>query len=372
MSERRPIADAISSVETFFDRLKLGYKWRFDRWQSLHIAEYLGYGTSSCVLLHGRVLDDEPVELHPGGSRWKNLRANIRRIETDEVPGATVRVEIDGTALDAVTDGDGFFRADVEDPPLPGSGPWYAATVTLTRPEGHAASAELEFFVPNERTSCVVVSDIDDTIMRTGATDLLKMIRVVLLNGPTTRVAFPGVAAFYRGLAAGEDGNGSNPVFYVSSSPWNFYGLFQEFLVHHGIPRGPIMLKDFGFSRTKLWKEGHDAHKLMHIRQLMALYPDLPLVLIGDSGQRDPEIFAELVDEAPERIAAVYLRDVTSPDRDAEVHRLGDKARERGVPWILAEDTAEASRHAAEHGLISEAAAREAAQESRRDKEVSP
>lgn len=368
MSRRWSVAGAIGSVETFFDRLKLSYKWRFDRWQNLRIVEYFGYGTRGAVLLHGRVLDDEPVAVRETSNRWTNLRDNIRRIETDEVPGASVRLHVDGESCDVVTDSDGFFRLWYENPPLPGDGPWYQARAALTQPEGHPAESKIEFFVPGDRTSCVVVSDLDDTVIRTGATSTLKMFRVVLLNSPTSRVPFPGVAAFYRALTEGPDGQGANPIFYVSSSPWNFYSLFTGFLAHHGIPRGPIMLKDFGFSRDKLWKTGHETHKLYHIRDLLALYPNLPFVLIGDSGQQDPEIFSTIVGEAPERIAAVYLRDVTPPERDREVRRLGEQAHERGVPWVLVEETAGAARHAAEHGLIVPPAAEEVAAQAERER----
>ena len=203
MSDRRPLGAAVSAVEGFFDRLKLGYKWRFNRWQHLGVTEYLGYGTPSAVLLHGRVLDDEPVTVREDSGTWTDLLGNIRRIETDEVPGAAVRLRLGGESRDSVTDGDGFFRVWFHDPPLTGQGPWYRGRATLVKPKGHAAEADLTCFVPNDRTTFVVVSDLDDTVIRTGATSPLKMFRVVLLNSPTSRVPFPGVAAFYCGLARG-------------------------------------------------------------------------------------------------------------------------------------------------------------------------
>lgn len=357
---KNALAHNLHRVENFFDRLKLSYKWRFDRWSSLHIVPYLGYGTRESVLLQGRVLDDKPVRSRENPSRLRNLRDNWRRIETDEVPDATVELALGDWREEVRTDGDGFFHEWVTEPPLPGVGPWHAARVSLRRPEGHPAEAKLEVFVPDEHTEYIVVSDMDDTVIHTGATNFLRMAKVMLFNSPTSRTPFPGVAAFYRGLADGSRGQGGNPIFYVSSSPWNFYNLFIEFLDHHDIPRGPLLLKDFGFSETKLWKTGHEEHKLAHIRDLMALYPDLPFLLLGDSGQRDPEIFHTLAQEAPERIKAVFLRDVTPPERDREVQRLGDEATAQGVPWILADTSAEAARRAVELGLVTEAAAQAA------------
>src|SRR3546814_6066391 len=58
-------------------------------------------------------------------------------------------------------------------------------------------------------------------------------------------------------------------------------------------------------------------HKLALIRNMLELYDQFPFVLIGDSGQRDPEIYAQVVREHPGRVAAIYIRDVTrNPERD--------------------------------------------------------
>lgn len=352
------IAAALSAIEGFFDRLKLGYKWRFDRWKDLRVVAYRGYGTARRVHLQGRVLDDPEVGIPPEGSGWiTNVRHTIQRVETDEVPGAEVELSLGSQEHRAVTDGDGFFRWQVDDPELSGNGAWHAARAELIRPAGHPAGADIEFVVPTSKAELVVVTDLDDTIIRSGARSRLRMARTVLLNNPRSRVPFPGVADFYRALSLGPEGEGENPIFYVSSSPWNLYSLFHDFLECHDIPRGPILLRDFGFGEQKLWKKPHEDHKLGHLRDLLETYPRLPFVLVGDSGQEDPEIFAKIVEEHGDRVAAVFLRDVTPPDRDREVRELGEAAEERGVPWVLTEDTAEAARRALELGLVTEEAA---------------
>lgn len=366
-SWKRPVASAFNAVETFFDRLKLSYKWKYDRWEGLDVVTYRGFGTRERVSLRGRVLDDQPVEAKRGAGWWRNLRGTLQRIETDEVPGAEVALTLGSRRERAETDGDGFFRFDLREPELDGGGSsWHRARIELTRPEGHDASADLEFFVPGDSVEVVVVSDLDDTVVRTGATSRLKMFKTVLFNNPHSRVPFPGIPAFYRALYRGADGRGENPIFFISSSPWNFYRLFEEFLESHDIPPGPILLKDFGFGPKKLWKLPHEEHKLEHVRNLLEIYPDLPFVLVGDSGQKDPEIFRQVVAESPGRIAAVYLRDVTPPERDREVRELGDAAERHGVPWVLVETTVEAVRHAAGLGLVTEESVREVEEQARR------
>ena len=355
------LRQTVSDVEGFFDRIKLGYKWRFDRWDELQVIVYRGYGTAERLRVRGRVLDDKGAVLGKGpASTWQNITNTFRRIETDEIPGARVRLRFRDQELELETDGDGFFEADVQPTqPLPDDQAWHEVEVELISPdpgdEG-PVRATGEVIVPQADAEFGIISDLDDTLVRTGATSPLRHVRTTLLNSPRTRVPFPGVAAFYRALQRGPDGKGVNPIFYVSSSPWNFYGLFAGFMEAHDVPPGPIFLKDFGFTKKKFLKSGHQEHKLSRIRQLLETYPDLPFVLIGDSGQQDPETYRQIAEEMPERIRAVYVRDVTPPERDREVRELAEAVEAEGTPFMLAQDTAEAAEHAHEHSLITEGA----------------
>jgi phosphatidate phosphatase APP1 len=156
------------------------------------------------------------------------------------------------------------------------------------------------------------------------------------------------VAAFYEALQRGADGREHNPIFYVSSSPWNIYDVLEDFLDVHGVPPGPLFLKDW--SLGVLGK--HRDHKLGIIRSLLETYPELPFVLIGDSGEEDPEIYRQAVREHPGRVRAIYIRDVTTAARDAEVRAIAKEVRALGVEMVLAPDTAVAAEHAASIGLI--------------------
>jgi len=117
--------------------------------------------------------------------------------------------------------------------------------------------------------------------------------------------------------------------------------------------RGPVLLRDLGLDRNKLFGAGHHAHKLAQIRPLLALYPHLPFVLLGDSGQRDPEIYREVVRENPGRIRAVYIRRAGErPGRDEEVEAIARELEAADVPMLLVRDTAPAAAHAASQGWV--------------------
>ena len=62
------------------------------------------------------------------------------------------------------------------------------------------------------------------------------------------------------------------------------------------------------------------------------MYPALPFVLLGDSGQHDPEIYSEVVRENPGRILAIYIRDVSDGKDDDRAEEIGLLA-EQNASW---------------------------------------
>ena len=96
----------------------------------------------------------------------------------------------------------------------------------------------------------------------------------------------------------------------------------------------------------------HFAHKLHEIDDILATYPALLFVLLGDSGQEDARIYREVVRRHPGRIRAIYIRDVQVPARAALVGPVIKELAAEGVPMLLVADYAAAAQHAAELGLV--------------------
>jgi phosphatidate phosphatase APP1 len=320
----------------------------------LAIHAYAGYGSRRRVWLRGRVLDDEGLQ--PADERagvWRNLRDAWKRFETDERAGVRVRAAAHGAQAEAVTDREGYFEVTLETPaPLPAEREWHDVALTAFHGDTPVASATGRVLAPAEAARVAVISDIDDTIVQTGATQWLRAARGVLLGNAYTRLPFPGVAPFYRALRVGGDGGAANPFFYVSSSPWNLYDVLVQLMELHGLPPGPLLLRDWGLAREAR-PFGHRDHKLAAIGRVADTYPGLPLVLIGDSGQEDPEIYHEAVSLFPGRVRAIYIRNVSpAPDRVAAIRALAEKVLTAGSTLVLAEDTVAAARHAAAHGWM--------------------
>jgi phosphatidate phosphatase APP1 len=321
----------------------------------LSIVPYRGCGTRRRIYLKGRVLYDKHVRAaQASDTRLRNLLNSYRRFESDEVPQARVRACLGGASCEVIADDEGYFEIDLRpEAALPAGRIWHTVELELLESEPGEdvlARAEGQVLVPPAGARFGVISDIDDTVVQTNVAQRLKMARDIVLGNAYTRLPFPGVAAFYRALHAGKRGDEQNPLFYVSSSPWNLYDSLSEFFDLHAIPIGPVLfLRDWGW-RTR---GGHLSYKLGHIARILELFPALPFILIGDSGQEDPEIYREVVRSYPGRILAIYIRNVSrDAAREAAICGLADEVLAGGSALALGDDTMAAARHAAEKGWI--------------------
>lgn len=305
------------------------------------ILPYLGYGTPQKLMLRGRVLQDEGLRpARDAERRWRNLVAFFKRMESDEVPGARLRASFQGSAAEVVSDRRGYFSLELETSAAPG---WHEIVLELVRkPEVRATGRVL---VPPRDAQFGVISDIDDTIVYSNAIRKLRMIVSLAFSNARTRKPFKGVGAFYRALHRGK-----NPVFYVSKSPWNLYVPLVEFMEIQGLPAGPLLLREFALRMKK-------NHKTEAIESILGTYPQLPFILIGDSGEQDPEIYSDIVHRFPQRIRVIYIRSVHPAEtRIRAIEKLIEEVAPTGCQLVLAPDSEFAAAHAAAEGLIPAAA----------------
>ena len=345
----RGVYTLVLAMERRWDALRLAR--RSDR-SPVHfrIDSYGGHGNPDEVLVRGRVLDDpEASHAADGESVWAALRRTVGRFLTDELPGVPLRVRIGTAVVETVSDDEGYYEVRLPAQDGPFAGPWASGEVGLCAPYRGLEAVEptpIRARVSDPGARFGVVSDVDDTILHTGAQRASVMIRQTLLGSELTRVPFAGAPELYRALTGG-DAPG-NPVFYVSSSPWNLHSFLVAFLRHRAFPPGPLLLRDLLGGGAK---RSHRSHKLARIDEVLGLHPHLSFVLIGDSGQHDPEIYAEVVSRYPGRILAVYIRDVRLDPGDRRVEAVA-AGWAHEVPFVLVADSAALARHAAGLGLV--------------------
>lgn len=323
---------------------------RFGSWA---LIPFDGVGRPDDVRIRGRVVQPGAVVAgHPGDGVLHNLDKMRRRFLARPGVGVRVRVRCGGVAGEAFSDAEGYFALTLlPDPPLPGDRHRHPIHFELAAHGGGGVEADV--FVAPRDARFGVISDIDDTIVRTEATDRLRMARIVLLTGAHDRLPFSGVSAFYQALHRGRPGESVRPIYYVSSSSWHLYDVMRDFMRIHGLPPGPILLRAMSLSRRSLFDQRRHDHKLERIEEIFGAAPGLPFLLIGDTGQRDAELYCQVAERHPGRVPAIYLRDVLpAPGRRATLRGVADRVARVGTELVLADDTLDAARHAVRRGFI--------------------
>ncbi len=174
---------------------------------------------------------------------------------------------------------------------------------------------------PLEAEGVSVISDIDDTIKITEVRNKEATLRNTFLR---EFQAVPGMADFYQALARS---NGA-AFHYISASPWQLYEPLAALVASNGFPAGTFELKEFRWKSRKFFNlfASPEKYKPGVIEPLLKQFPQRKFILIGDSGERDPEIYGALARKFPEQITQIYIRDVTDEAAESERYKKAFQA----------------------------------------------
>lgn len=300
-----PAARVEARVHGVLERVLAGRGW------VPHLVPHLGYGTTSWVRVLARVLlappgagrlDDRPEDTADPGLPH-DVRGWRRFVSTSAV-GVPVTLTAGGSVHRAVSDRDGYVDMVLPVTLEPG---WQPVSVRLADPAAAAAESTAYVRVVGPETRLGLVSDIDDTVIETMLPRPLVAFRNAFLTRESARRPVPGMAPLYADvLAAHPDAF----VVYLSTGAWNTASPLSRFLRHHGFPRGPLLLTDWGPTPSGWFRSGAE-HKHTVLRRLLEELPELSWLLVGDDGQHDPSIYAEVAHSFPERVLAIVIRELS-------------------------------------------------------------
>lgn len=319
------------------------------------VFTYRGFGGKDFIFLQGRVLKKRLFLNNTSNSDWIDLINNFRRLWSVEIRNAVVEINIGENFFQLRTDKEGFFKLDakLELPWLNSIKGWNSVPVKLVSVPWKTINADFksEVYIPSH-PEFAFISDIDDTIIHTEVTSLLKwkMFYLTFLKNARKRMAIKEVGAFYQALNHGKKALPENPVFYVSKSPWNLYDLLEDFLQLNHLPLGPLLLRDYGLPYQK-YPKNYKGHKVEHITKILKSYPDIPFILIGDSGESDIKIYLSIAKRFPQQIMGIYIRDVNHFRKAKKIQKIISK--NQFVETTLVPDFRSAAIHAANKGWIS-------------------
>lgn len=296
---------------------------------------YTGYGSAATPEADGWVRVLARVKLSPPpesfvareGARW------WREFLTVPVAAVPVTADVGGRTHEVRSRRGGYVDVVLGSGLPPG---WHE--VPLRLPGRKDALARVRVVGPDERLG--LVSDIDDTVMITALPRPLLAFWNTFVVHESKRRPVPGMAALYHRLRAEEP---DALVVYLSTGAWNVARAIARFLDRHHYPRGPLLMTDWGPTEHGWFRSGQ-AHKRAELRRLVREFPHLRWVLVGDDGQHDPLLYEELVNEVPDAVRMVLIRQLSAAEQvlthgnptppDAE-HAT---APHSPVPWLRGPD----------------------------------
>lgn len=305
------------------------------------IFAYTGYGAPGWVRVMARVLLTRP---DPRTDRRIELVRGWRSFTTVPVAGTEVVVVAGHRRHTLRTGRGGYVDADLEADLDVGWG-----QVELQVEGAETVRAPVRVIDPEVRFG--VVSDIDDTVMVTALPrPMLAAWNTFVLNEHARRPV-PGMAVLYERLVNAHPGA---PVIYISTGAWNVAPTLTRFLGRHLYPAGPILLTDWGPTKSGWFRSGRE-HKQQSLARLAKELPQMRWLLIGDDGQHDPELYSGFARAHPENVAGVAIRHL-SPTEQVLASGLPVPMEQAddvpGVVWVSAPDGAALSERLRGAGLL--------------------
>lgn len=325
-------------------------KWSPRTKKTIIIHAYGGYANADRMWIKARVLEDGNILFTKKDSLLRNLINTYKRFESDEISQAPVTIEWEMGSVDVQSDKEGYIQ--IEHP----HGCDIAAaqtgwlTLHLKLPE-QSLPVEAELMIPGKEADFGVISDLDDTVIFTGVSSRMKwqLILNSIARNVYQRKTIDGASPWYKLLQKGPTGERKNPFFYISNSPWNIYNYLRVFLKENDFPKGPILLRDMGFSTfsTKKLEEGN---KYKQICRILEAFPQLKFILVGDAAETDADIYLHISRRYPGRIKSIYIRSVDHKKRMDRARQFIAAAKD--VEIMLVHSAEEAIADSREKGYI--------------------
>jgi len=250
------------------------------------------------------------LELESQASKNALFRQRARWFLVDNEGDKKIDVRIDGREFPMNRSGPnghfaGHARIKTTSTVEETANPWLSVAAVMPKNDKRIFNGTVQLVAPEGLS---VVSDIDDTIKHSNVRDKKALLANTFLN---EFEAVAGMPEVYREWAA--DG----AVFhYVSASPWQLYPSLSEFVNRHGFPPGSFHMRLFRLKdQTFLdFLASSEPYKTSTIESILRTYPQRRFILVGDSGEKDPEVYAELARRFPEQVMHIFIRDVSGAD----------------------------------------------------------
>ncbi len=246
--------------------------------------------------------------------RRKTFRTLMSLYRTRAYGRKSARLEFDKGHVEVMTDADGSFLVKTS------AVPSNATLQKVSLESGREAKVIDNLYYREVQlisAQCVVISDIDDTLLHSFIHSKFRMFRTLMFTSMEKRKAVKDMFDLISWFSA--KGAAS---FYLSNSEQNLYPLIYRFLLYNKFPPGPIFLKKL----RGLWEVIANIkrplthlHKEQILDEVMAFFPDRKFILMGDNTQNDLLIYLFAAERFPGRVSHVIIRKVVSKKQDQRI-----------------------------------------------------
>jgi len=352
-------AALVSDLDRRLSRYRRDRKFGAGTFRGMHLVVHRGYVVGDEVRVHLQVLEQPAIPEAGHGLPFHDVaEQNLRRYAALGLPQVQVCVRVEDVEVEVTTERRGYAATTLTVPGLPPG--WHRVHATLVPEDvdGEVVTGRGRVVVPDPEAPFAVISDIDDTVLRSRVTEGITAVLRTMVGDANSREAIPGMASLYRGLNRGPERADDAPVaalpsfFYVSTGSWAMYPLLTKFLQGRGFPRGPLFLTDWGPTDRYIVRSGAE-HKRNAIGRLLNGYPHTRFVLVGDSGQGDAEVYLEFAGSHPQQVAAILIVDVGEhmAPRAEQLAARALEAQANGVEFHFVRDALQAAEVAHELGF---------------------
>ncbi|HEY9069957.1 MAG TPA: phosphatase domain-containing protein [Candidatus Ozemobacteraceae bacterium] len=267
----------------------------------------------STLIVFGKMLFIDPTEIE------ENL--NMGRVELffhHRAKNLPLTISIGNARVQTQTNDEGDFSVS-----FPGSAAAELrgeTTVTFTSSQFPSYQETATYNLPAQ-PQFLIVSDIDDSVLVSSGGKFYKAIGNALFKPVHKRDAVPGTPEIYRALITGTQGTDSLLVF-LSGSPVYLAPRIEIFFKDKAFPEHSLILQNIGpkelfwdrllkHKPSRLFSSTTMEYKLLQLGKLFKWYPDLPVILLGDSLEKDPEVYQKMAENYPGKVRLVVIRNLT-------------------------------------------------------------
>jgi phosphatidate phosphatase APP1 len=179
----------------------------------------------------------------------------------------------------------------------------------------------------------IIVSDIDDTVLISHATNKLKKIFTLIRYGALQRQQVEAMNEFFGEMSE------KHGFIYLSNSEMNLYPLIKNFLTIYKFPKGPLFLREhMNISQvvSRKYRSLQTKHHKIHtLGLLIRAFPNKKFILVGDSGQKDPDIYRSIAKEFRNQVEKIFIREIPGKERHKKLEGIKVELEELGIEVVL-------------------------------------